>query len=63
MAYTADEVAGLFEGNGSVLDTICMNGSEDEIGMEEVEVVENPSWHHTPEFDEFEELQGMPMLS
>ena len=61
MAYTAEEVAELFEGDGSALDTICMEGSEDELGMEEVEVVENPFWHHTPEFDEFEPLQGMPI--
>lgn len=59
MAYTAEEVAELFEGDGSALDTICMQGSEDELGMEEVEVVENPFWHHAPEFDDFEELQGM----
>ena len=54
----AEEVADLFEGDGSALDTICMEGSEDELGMEEVEVVENPFWHHAPQFDDFEELQG-----
>ena len=59
MAYMAEEVAELFEGDGSALDTICMEGSEDELGMEEVEVVENPFWHHATEFDDFEELQGI----
>ena len=48
----------LFEGDGSALDTICMEGSDDELGMEEVEVIDNPFYNHAPEFEDFEELQG-----
>ena len=58
MAYTALEVAQLFENDGSALDTLCMEGSDDELGMEDVEIVDNPYYNHAPEFEEFEELQG-----
>ena len=58
MAYTALEVAQLFEDDGSALDTLCMEGSDDELGMEDVEIVDNPYYNHAPEFEEFEELQG-----
>ena len=63
MAYTAGEVVEFFEGDGSALDTICMEGSDDDLGMEEVEVVENPFFNHAPEFDDFEELQGTHTLN
>ena len=42
MAYTADEVVQLFEGADSALDTICMQDSDDDLGFEEVKVVDNP---------------------
>ena len=58
MAYTVEEVARLFETDGSALDTMCMEGSDDELGFDEVEVVENPYYHHTAEFDDFEEFEG-----
>jgi len=48
----AGKVAELFKGNGSTLDTICMEGSDDDLGMEEVEVVENSFFNHAPEFDD-----------
>ena len=32
-----------------------MEGSDDELGMEDVD---NPYHNHAPEFEEFEELQG-----
>ena len=56
--YTAEDVAQLFEEEASALDTICMEGSDDELGLEEVEVVENPYHHHASEFDDFEEVEG-----
>ena len=56
--YSAEDVAQLFERDDSALDNICMEGSDDELGMEEVEVVENPYYYHASEFDDFEELQG-----
>jgi len=56
MAYTAEEVALLFECDASALDDYCMEGSDDDLGMEEVEVVENPFHFHAPEFEPFEEL-------
>ena len=31
MAYTTDEVVELFEGDGSALDTICMEDSDDDL--------------------------------
>ena len=58
MAYTAKEVALLFECNASALDAYYMEGSDDELGMEEVEVVVNPFHCHAPEFEPFEELHG-----
>ena len=44
MAYTVEEVVCLFEADGSALDTMCMVGSDDELGFDEVEaeVVANP---------------------
>jgi len=48
MAFTAEEVAHLFESDSCALetmcmdDTICMEESEDKLGMEEVEIVDNP---------------------
>ena len=38
--YTTEEVAQLSEDDGPVLDTVCMDGSDDELGLEEVEVVQ-----------------------
>ena len=35
-----------------------MEGSDDELGLEEVEVVENPYYNHAAEFEDFEELEG-----
>ena len=58
MAYTADEVVHLFEGADSALDTICMQDSDDDLGFEEVEVVDNPYYNHAPEFEDFEVLEG-----
>ena len=52
-------VAQLFEGDTSKLDTVCMEGSDDDLGMEDVEIVENPYYSHAPEFEDFEELQGI----
>ena len=62
MAFTADEVVQLFEGEGSALDTICMENSDDELGLEQVEVVENPYYNHTPEFDDFEVIECKHLL-
>ena len=58
-SYTADDVAQIFQDDGSALDTICMEGSDDELGLEEVEVVQNPYYHHVAEFDAFEEIEGI----
>ena len=58
MAYTAKEVVDLFEGENNALDTICMEGSDDELGFDDVEVVENPYYNHAAEFEDFEELEG-----
>ena len=43
-------------------DTICMEGSDDELGLEEVEVVENPYHNHAAEFEDFEELEATIVL-
>lgn len=56
--YTAEDVAHLFEEDGAALDSVCMDGSDDELGLEDVEIVQNPYYHHTAEFDDFEEVQG-----
>ena len=48
MAYTAEKVAQLFECDASALDSYCMEGSDDELEMEQVEVVENPFHFHAP---------------
>ena len=58
MAYTAEEVVQLFKCDASALDSYCMEGSDDELEMEEVEVMENPFKFHAPEFESFEELHG-----
>ena len=63
MLHSAEDVAQLFERDDSALDNICMEGSDDELGMEEVEVVENPYYYHASEFDDFEELQGSIIYS
>lgn len=60
--YTAEDVAQLFEEDGAALDSICMEGSDDELGLEEVEIVQNPFYHHVAEFDDFEEIQGRNTL-
>ena len=57
--YTAEGVAQLFEEDGNALDTICMDGSDDELGLEDVEVVQNPYYHHVVEFDDFEVIEGI----
>ena len=54
--FTADNVAQLFE-NENALDTICMDGSDHELGLEDVEVVQNPYHHHVAEFEDFEEIE------
>ena len=59
MAYTAEDVVRLFEGDGNALNSVIMEGSDDELGFDEVEVVENPYYHHTAEFEDFEELEGI----
>ena len=46
----------------SALDTICMEGSDDELGLEEVEVVENPYHNHAAEFEDCEELEATIVL-
>ena len=48
----------LYEGDNSILDTICMEGSDDELGLEEVEIVQNPYYNHAREFEDFEEIAG-----
>ena len=58
MAYSAEEVAQLFERDSNALDTVCMDGSDDDLGMEEVEIIDNPYYNHAPEFEEFEEVEG-----
>ena len=58
MAYTAEEVVDLFEDDNNALDTLCMEGSDDELGFDDVEVVENPYYNHAAEFEDFEELEG-----
>lgn len=47
----------LFECNNSILDTICMEGSDDELSLE-VELVQNPYYNHAAEFEDFEEIEG-----
>lgn len=54
-----ESVAQLFQEDGTALDTLCMDGSDDELGMEEEEVVENPYYHHVVEFEDFEEIEGI----
>ena len=40
MAYSTEQVVDLFEGDHSILDTICTaEGSDDKLGLEEVEIV------------------------
>ena len=34
--YTAEDVAHLFEEDGAALDSVCMDGSDDELGLEDV---------------------------
>jgi len=53
----------LFEGDGSTLDTICMEGRDNDLGMKKVEVVENPFFNHAPKFDDLEELQGTHIMN
>ena len=55
MVYTADEVVHLFEGADSA---ICMQHSDDDLGFEEVEVVDIPYYNHAPECEDFEVLEG-----
>ena len=59
MAYTA-EVA---QDDSNALDTLCMEGSGDDLGMKDVGIVENPYYNHVPEFEEFEELQGIQVTA
>ena len=58
-SYTTTEVLQLFQEDGNALDTICMEGSDDELEYEEVEVVENPYYNHVPELDDFEEIESI----
>ena len=62
-AYSAEDVVRLFEDDGPALDALCMDGSDDELGVEEIEVVQNPYHHHVPEFDEFEVIEGKIVYS
>ena len=57
--YTADEVVRLFEEGSDALDSICVDGSDDELGLEDIEVVQNPYYHHAPEFEDFEVIEGI----
>ena len=41
--YTTDEVVRLFEEGNDALDNICMDGSEDELGLEDI-VQHKKSW-------------------
>ena len=44
---------------GSIaLDALCMDGSDDELRVEDIEVVQNLYHHHVPEFDNFEVIEG-----
>lgn len=52
MAYSTEEVVDLFEGENSILDTICIEGNDDELGLEEVEIVQNPYYNHAAEFEQ-----------
>ena len=52
--YTAEDVVRLFEDDGPALNAVCMDGSDDELGVEDIEVVQNPYHHHVPEFEDFE---------
>ena len=54
--YTMEDVAQLFQDEGTALGTICMEGSDDEL---EVEVVQNPFYNHVAEYEEFEEVEGI----
>ena len=49
--YTTDKVVRLFEEGNDALDSICMDGSEDELGLEDTEVVQNPYYRHAPDFE------------
>ena len=42
----------------NILDTICMEDSGDELGLEEVEIVQNPYYNHAAQFEDFEEIEG-----
>ena len=53
VSHTAEGVAQLFQEERSALDTYGMNRSDDELGMEEEEVLQNP------EFEDFEEIEGI----
>lgn len=53
MAFTADEVAELFQGGENVLDGFCMEDSDDDLGMNEEEGIDLAS-----EFDNFEGMLG-----
>ena len=55
--YTAEEVAQLFEDDEPVLDTVCMDRSDDELGLEEV-VVQNLYHHHVAEYEDFKVIEG-----
>ena len=61
-SYTADVVAYIFQDDGSALDTICMEGSDYELGLEDVEVVQNLYYHHVAEFDDFEKIEGIYII-
>ena len=62
-SYTAEDVAHLIEEDRAAIDSICMEGSDNELGLEDVEIVQNPYYHHTAEFDDFEEVQGRYTLN
>ena len=39
--YTTQEVVQLIEDDGHVIESICMEGSDDGLGLEEVDEIEN----------------------
>ena len=51
MAYSAEKVTELFQNDEQALDEICMEGSDDDLGMEDVEVIDQ-------EYDDFVDSHG-----
>ena len=49
--YAAENVARLFKDGETALDNVCTEASDDDPGMEDIKVAENPYYNHAPEFD------------